>query len=295
MGIVAKAEGLANRVITWLTLFGFLSAGLAWLSSKLTSMEGYGWADFAAAGILGAVLVTLAIAAILVAWRLFRPLPRSPDTAPEESRTFLSPASELGSLEGTMNEKIGELDRKIQGRLGDLLTEIQRTDLVVNRDNEKHAGATAILSAGVSGLKQDVTRLFQLAASQSTIRLLETILAEYPKFDGKLIDQASDMAVRWGSLKDFIETCRVKTNGTIYQEKVVNIIRNLEKGTGDQIDATPLEKRPASIDHLVWRKLEITEAQAQYLKKFFEGERWQMIEGVVSQQREIMNWLYKDH
>jgi hypothetical protein len=85
MGILSRAESLANRVVTWLTLFGFLSAGLAWLSSNLTMMRGFGWADFVAVGIGSAVVIMLALAAVLSAWRMFMPFSNSrglTDTTP---------------------------------------------------------------------------------------------------------------------------------------------------------------------------------------------------------------------
>jgi hypothetical protein len=95
-------------------------------------------------------------------------------------------------------------------------------------------------------------------------------------------------------LVDFIDTAKIKANGTVYQDHIRNIIANLAKGAGNRVDRTPPELRPSGIDHLLWRQYEIVDAQAINIRDYLVSERWNQIGHVVNLQKDIVEWIKKD-
>src|SRR4051812_35417551 len=86
--VVGRTSDWNGFIATLAIGYTFLSGVFAWVAKNLTRFGNIGWAEAVFIGLGASALVALLFCAILVAWRVFRPLVSSaPDT------TIAAPAS----------------------------------------------------------------------------------------------------------------------------------------------------------------------------------------------------------
>jgi len=64
-----------DRFGYWVGAFSILTGFFSWAGSQLVWLKGFGWPEYLFTGLLAASLILLVVAAGLLAWRQFRPLP----------------------------------------------------------------------------------------------------------------------------------------------------------------------------------------------------------------------------
>jgi len=288
MNIFAKADNWANRIITWTGMFGLLSAAFTWLSSRLTPMKGFGWADFIAVGIASAVAFMLALAASLAAWRYFRPLPANQQTANPGSPVVEKSRNDAVDF----SSELEKLKDQLKGHVNKLSTEILRKDETAQAAAQESTKIAQKAMEAIASVQRDMKLLFNVALSETTKRFCDIILSEFPEQSGSLMElPLESRKEHFDKLREFIAGVTYKVNQTVYDAPISNIIKNVENNVSNRVAATPLEKRPADMDHLLWRQYSITEEQANRIKSYIESQRWQMIQNLAITQRDAIKWV----
>lgn len=85
-GFVDKA---VDRVGYWHGLFVLVSSAFTWLSKQLAFLEPYGWPEAIFFGVGITCIVFMAMSALLVSWRYFRPLSQQPQASSADSNEAL--------------------------------------------------------------------------------------------------------------------------------------------------------------------------------------------------------------
>jgi hypothetical protein len=192
MGRFSQINSLVQNATGWAGFIGLLFAGYTYLASRLTLMKGFGLADFVAVGIAAALLTALVIAAILAAWRYFRPLPLI------DTMSGTGQAIESGLFRS--EERGGEFDRRLQSFRSEMLTGIDGANKSIAEVREK---LTVLSHATTNSLGAHDSRLDEVGRQLNAIHsdLQDRILSVGNQIFGAS-DAAGKAAMFAGALTD---------------------------------------------------------------------------------------------
>jgi hypothetical protein len=217
---LSKLNSFVQSLSGWLALFGTMSVAFSWLASKLTPMQGYGWADFVAVGIGSAAGITLVLAAFLVAWRRFRPLPRA-----EEGEEW--------TVDGpTIQFPAPEWERRIEA----LSARLAAQEEAASQKNQA---------------RLDNLNLYYWAHRRASVTVIRDLLVEKPKGDPlnppKEAEARSDVA-------DNVNSWFVKVGGAshhiAYGDEILRTLNHARYNAEAEVRKIKPEDRPSWLDPL---------------------------------------------
>ncbi len=314
MGFYKRAKAAADHVITWITIFGILAGAFAWLSSKLTPMKGYGWADFVFVGVVMACAVTLSLSATLAAWRHFRPL----SLAQGQLAKQLNVADSSPAMDAKVAETFNTMDEYFEGRLkgvgeslgkiwtslnalkealeimdkrtgvpqnlGDTVTEaFESVQGVLQSQLARMSDETNGFGGKLNSANMDLIHLLDFCINQATVAFLDDLIERGPKFLPETADQLApeERATRYGETIQYIDFVRASTVGTNRGMSYRGALEVATSVVDNKISAMPRDSFPPDVDLTFYRNFAIASLQRTRTQGFLWAER----QGVVAMVR----------
>jgi|SRR4051812_5609217 hypothetical protein len=172
-----------------------------------------------------------------------------------------------------------------------LVERVRRGEVVAAELQTKQAIVEGKLDGMAKRTKERDSLLWSFAAAEATIRLLDSVLIEFPKNVQLPVDKQS-IDVRRASitlLADFVHTAEIKLQNTVFKDGIANLKRNAANQAEERVTASVenRELRPAGVDPIEWRGDLISEAQAVHIRKWLIAQVHDAKLSIVNLQKEL--------
>jgi hypothetical protein len=168
---------------------------------------------------------------------------------------------------------------------------IQSAEQAISAVESKQDDLERKVRANAQRAKERDSLVWSFAAAEATIRLLDSVLIEFPKNVQLPVDKQS-IDVRRASitlLADFVHTAEIKLQNTVFKDGIANLKRNAANQAEERVAASVenRELRPAGVDPIEWRGNLISEAQAVHIRKWLIAQVHDAKLSIVNLQKEL--------
>jgi hypothetical protein len=277
------AEAQANRVAIWVTVYSALTALLGWLSSNMTALKGYGWADYVMSGLAAASVVTVVFSVGLVAWRFFRPL--HPQVSDNNGFLLQENAAQpilLQDLARDLRAEIRVVTDAIAGVQQQIAIDLPNASTVAeafrNLDDAVHIKVNRIddevaaIKSKNGAINWDLLRLLDWALNRASATVIKMLVSECPTINE--LECPQEEHIRSQQIDDaqaWIGRVVTHVQSSSFRFDILDSISNAKIDGEVTVKQLQPDQRPQDIDPYVFRDFFVVARQCNLVRKTLEN------------------------